>query len=220
MAHWIPEDTLVQFPLLAATTSDSFTSHLSKGCSGKGLSSGGVIFDRDEHIHLGILRIGFGDRQYNPDMKSSILIQGKIVIHGCGIHAFATGTKISIGSNGTLEIGDRFTASANNRIYCYHHIIIEEDNMWSFDNVIMDTDMHQILSEAGDVINHCQPVVFRDHVWLGCRNIILKGSVISHGCIVAAGSLISGKLVCENSIVTSNKKIIKQEVNWNRNLVK
>ncbi len=171
-------------------------------------------------VKTGSLRIGFGDRQFNADTKSAISIKGKLVLKGNGVHAFGPGTTLSIGKYGILTLGNNFTASVRNRISCGYSITIGDDNMWSFDNVIMDSDAHQICDEQGNVINYNKEIVFGNHVWLGCRNIIMKGTVIPDGCMVASGSKISSKYTEPNCIITSGKKIIKQNIIWKRDWAK
>lgn len=167
---------------------------------------------------FGMLRFGFGDRDHNYDRRSSLSIQGKIIIEGTGIHAFGPGTCLRIGEKGTLKIGNNFTCSVNNRIYCSHCITIGDDNMWSFDNIIMDTDSHRIFSEDSEdkeIANPNKEVIIGNHVWVGCRNIILKGTTIPDGCVVASGSKLTKAYSLANSIITSNK-VIKQNIYWSR----
>lgn len=163
------------------------------------------------------MRIGFGDRQYNPDTNSSVYIKGKLILKGQGGHALGPGTIMSIGNEGVLTLGNNFTASARNIISCACAITVGDDNMWSFDNVIMDSDTHQICDENDNVLNYNKPIVFGNHVWLGCRNVILKGSEIADGCMIASGSKISGNYSEHNCIITTGKKVIKQNIQWKRN---
>lgn len=165
---------------------------------------------------FGVLRFGFCDRLTNYNQKSSLAISGKIIVVGSSIHAFGPGTRLVVTESGTLTIGDNFTASVNNRIVCHHSITIGDDNMWSFDNIIMDTDSHQILQEDGNVNNKNKSILFGDHVWLGCRNIVLKGTTIPNGCMVASGSKLSCKYEKENCIITSQKAILKENIKWKR----
>ena len=180
--------------------------------------TGGVIFDNEKPLHIGVLRIGFGDRIHNPYIKSSIWIAGKLIVHGTGLHAFCMGTHLNIGKNGVMEIGDNFSASANNKIRCDCIIKIGDDNMWSYNNILLDTDAHQITDADGNIINHPRPIIFGNHVWLGCGCIILKGSKIPDGSIVASGSKIMHQYDEVNSIITTNKKVIKHNVRWNRKI--
>ena len=171
-----------------------------------------------EKVKTGILRIGFLDRRLNADTYSSININGKLVLKGDGFHAFGVGTKLNIWKDGILTVGNNFTCSARNIISCSCAITIGDDNMWSYDNVVMDTDAHQIYDENGKIMNYNKPVVFGNHIWLGCRNIILKGSHIANGCMVASGSLINGKYSEDNCVITTGNKIIKRNILWKRSL--
>lgn len=163
-----------------------------------------------------MLRFGFGDRLHNADTKSAISIKGKLRLKGSGVHAFGPGLTLCIGKYGVLTIGDNFTASVRNRVFCEYVISIGDDNMWSFDNVVMDTDSHQICNMQGDVMNYNKEIIFGNHVWLGCRNIILKGTVIPNGCVVASGSKISGVYEKKDTIITSHGKVIKSDICWKR----
>ena len=167
-------------------------------------------------VKTGILQFGLGDLNYNVKYKGRLSIKGKMIINGRNFHSFGVGVNISVGSKGVLTLGDNFSASANNRIACSCAITIGDDNMWSFDNVIMDSDTHQICDGQGDVLNYNKPIIFGNHVWLGCRSIIMKGSEIADGCMIASGSKISGKYEEKNCILTSNKKIIKHNIYWKR----
>ena len=77
----------------------------------------------------------------------------------------------------------------------------------------MDSDLHKIINEKGEVINGHRDVHFGNKVWIGCRCCILKGVIIPDGNIVSAGSLITKSYDVKNSIITANK-IIKNDVVW------
>lgn len=167
-------------------------------------------------VKPGIVKIGFHDSEYNIRAKSKITIKGKLIINGSGFHSFGGGTVLGIGSEGVLTCGNNFSASFNNRIWCNCSITIGDDNMWSFANVVMDADAHQICDDNGNITNFNKPIVFGNHVWLGCHNIIMKGSEIADGCMIASGSKISGKYEEKNCIITTGKRIIKHNIFWKR----
>lgn len=168
-------------------------------------------------VKIGILQFGLGDLNFNVKQKGRLCIKGKLIIKGSNTHSFGVGTNLSIGNSGVLTLGDNFTASANNRISCSCAITVGDDNMWSFDNVIMDSDTHQICDENGNVTNYNKPIYFGNHVWLGCRSIVMKGSEIADGCMIASGSKIAGHYKEKNCIITSQKMIIKNNIHWKRN---
>lgn len=39
--------------------------------------------------------------------------------------------------------------------------------MWSYDNIILDSDIHVITDMEGKQVNRPGQIIFGDHVWLG-----------------------------------------------------
>ena len=89
--------------------------------------------------------------------------------------------------------------------------------MWSFDNLIMDTDAHYIFNEKGEMISHNAGITVGDHVWLGCRNAILKGATIPDGSIIGAGGVVTKSLAKKNSVYVGNQ-LLREGIDWNMTL--
>lgn len=178
----------------------------------------GTITIDEDALHFGCLTIGYLDRQYTYDRPSFIKIRGKLIIHGSGIHQFAGGTTLEITENAICEIGNNFTTSHNNRIRIVNSLRIGDDNMWSYYNVILDNDGHQIFDNHGNICNNSKGIVIGNNVWLGCRNIVIKGTIIPNNVIVAPGSIINKHYTDEDCIITSFGKTIKRNIAWSRNL--
>lgn len=147
--------------------------------------------------------------------QSTISIQGTLKVKGKGVHQFASGLSLNIMPNAIVEIGNNFSCAHNARFHIYKSLVIGDDNMWSFDNVIMDTDAHSIYDENGALITHDKGITFGDNVWLGCRCIVLKGSKIPSGSLVAAGSTVTKALDKDNAIYNGNK-VIRENITWSR----
>ena len=60
--------------------------------------------------------------------------------------------------------------------------------------MIYDSDHHQILDENGNEANPSKPVHIGKHVWIGLGSTILRGSRIGDGAVIAANSLVGGKI--------------------------
>lgn len=154
------------------------------------------------------------DREWRHDEKSFLSVDGKLIIKGGGYHTFGPGLSLAVCKNAEMEIGNNFSCTHNAKILVFKRLTIGDDNMWSFDEIVMDTDAHLIFDESGEMISHNKEIIFGSHVWLGCRNTILKGANIPSGCIVAAGSTITSDSYPEKSIISSKGKVIKERVNW------
>lgn len=165
------------------------------------------------------LLIGYLDREYAGDRASHINIRGELSLHGDGTRNFAPGVSLCVMDNTRVTIGSRFTASHNLRIFAVKSITIGDDNMWSYDCVILDSDCHQILNERGEQLNSAQDVYFGDHVWLGARNVVMKGSEIPDGSIIGACSQIRKSYMRYHAPMIEGGEVKKENVFWNRNLV-
>lgn len=111
--------------------------------------------------------------------------------------------------NGVINLTSRATLQLHNnaklsigRAYINHNasIIIASDSnigdgiLISRDVKVFDADFHKILDENGNRTNLPKPVIIGNHVWIGIGAIILRGSKIADGAVIAAGSVVMGKV--------------------------
>ena len=160
----------------------------------------------------GMLQIGFRTVGIFDEGKERAIWRnsGKIILSGKTI--LGQGTRIS--NSGTIEFGDKFTITANSSIYCANYVKFGKEVLCSWDVLIMDTDGgHKIIDPDGNVMTAPKPIEIGNHVWIGCRSTILKGSKVADGNVIAAGGLITGEHKEENSIITGNR-IIRENVRW------
>ena len=81
------------------------------------------------------------------------------------------------------------------------------------DVFIYDTDAHQILNENGIRTNTDKPVIIGNHVWIGLKSNIFKGSRIEDGAVISAGSTVSGK-VKRNCLAMGNPARTLSLIQW------
>lgn len=166
-------------------------------------------------LRPGLIKIGYGDISiFDRKRSKSILeISGKLIFKGKA--SIGHGSKISVGSEGILRIGDGFKISAETSIICHKEIEIGDNCLMSWDIIVMDTDFHDIVNLNGDVLNPPKKISIGDRVWIGCRCTVLKGSIIPSDSIVAAASLISNELTGGNKLYGGvPAKILKSDVSW------
>ncbi len=109
---------------------------------------------------------------------------GELVAGNC---QFYSGVRLEIGPSATLLIGNGTYLNRNTLIICEDRVEIGNNCKIAWDVIIMDSDLHSI--KDSPITN--KPVCIGDHVWIGCRSIILKGVTIGYGAIVAAGSVVT-----------------------------
>ncbi|WP_157998487.1 acyltransferase [Desulfosporosinus sp. OT] len=176
---------------------------------------GGTIEFRDKPrrfiIQIGFPTVGIFDTKY----EKSIWQNGGTISVG-NRTILGQGTRIS--NHGKLHLGNDFTVSANSSLICKKGITFGDDVLLSWDTLVMDTDLHRIygLEKLEKSVNEPREIKFGDHVWVGCRCTVLKGSSIPSNTVIAAGSVISGTFVKENTIIGSNQRVLKDRVTWKR----
>ena len=103
------------------------------------------------------------------------------------------GTKVVVHNGGMLSIGDSTYINENARIHCKKRISIGNNCAIAWNTNIVDTDLHTI-HYTDNQKNNDAAVSIGNHVWIGANSTILKGAIIENNCIIAANSLIKGRL--------------------------
>ena len=58
-------------------------------------------------------------------------------------------------------------------------------------------------------------IVVGDHVWIGCKCVLLKGAEVPDNTVVAAGTLITSSFAGEHQVVGGNPPtVLKRDVRW------
>ena len=94
-------------------------------------------------------------------------------------------------------------------------IIIGEDCMFSSEIHFRTGDSHSIVNSEGLRINPSENITIGDHVWVGTKVIVLKGTNVPKDCIIGAGSLLCKNYDEPNSVIAgSPARVLKKDVNW------
>jgi acetyltransferase-like isoleucine patch superfamily enzyme len=151
--------------------------------------------------------------------------RGIIKVHGSnhliefGAHSNIKGQIFVNGARRTIIFGAHTTAEKIN-VVCGENqdITIGKDCMFSREIVIRTSDAHSVVdAQTGKRLNPAQPIVIGDHVWVGQRVIINKGSVIPSNSIVGAASFVNRSFEEEGIILVGTPaRVVKKGVTWNR----
>lgn len=142
----------------------------------------------------------------------TLRIGNNVSIQNCHFWFEDEGGEITIGDNTTSESGCQFASCEGKSI------IIGQDCMLSHDIDIRNTDSHSILNEKGERVNASADIIIGNHVWIGIRSTLLKGSHIPSHCVVAAQSMVTSSLkASEHELIAgSPAKVIKSNISWDR----
>lgn len=172
--------------------------------------SGEVILkdDFDGHIGIGFGRISIFDRK-----REKSIWNNRGAIYFLGNAHLGHGTRIN--NLGRIVFGERFGISANTTIDCNKEIVFGDDCLLSWDILIMDSDTHKVINmKTNKRINEDRSIYLGNHVWVGCRSTILKGSRISDNTVIAAGSVLADSVEENNVVIGSRGHIIKKDIDW------
>lgn len=106
-------------------------------------------------------------------------------------HHSSIGDYSQIHSGGTVDIGN--------------YVLIS----WDVD--ILGTDYHSV---GGGVLKPSE-IKIEDHVWIGCKSIILKNVTIGQGAVIGAGSVVTKDVPPYTLVAGNPAKPIRPVASWN-----
>ena len=170
-------------------------------------SSSSIVIEKDARLNFGFFTHIFSNKKKSKlimDEDALLLITGKTMIQ--------SGSVFFVGKGKTLTIG-RSTFTSGVKILAHDDVFIGNNCIFGWDCQIFSGDGHPIYQEE-EIVNKDVPVVIEDNVWIGSKALILKGTKISRGSIVAAGAVVT-KDVPPNCIVAGNPaKVVKENISW------
>lgn len=166
-----------------------------------------------EKVETAMVKIGFGDvGHYDRKHSRSIWqVSGRVSFGGKA--SIGHGSKLSI--RGDLTLGADFNMTAESTIVCAKSIRFGNDCLLSWDILVMDTDEHPLYDKEHKRINPDRPIIVGNHVWIGCKCVLLKGAEIPDSTVLAAGTLLTSAFSGEQQVIGGNPpSILKREVRW------
>jgi len=166
-------------------------------------------------IRPGLIQLGYGNIGIFDNKKSRSIweVSGTVIFKGRA--NIGHGSKISVGKNGELILGENFIITAESSLVASKKIEFGNNCLLSWDILIMDTDSHIIKDNTGSIINYPKQITIGDNVWIGCRCLILKGAQIPDNCVIGADSIVNRLLENRNSLYAGSPvKLMKENITW------
>ena len=194
-----------------------------------------------EKVETAMVKIGFGDVGHYDRKRSRGIWQVSGTVSFVGKASIGHGSKISV--RGHLSFGADFNMTAESTIVCAKEIRFGRDCLLSWDILVMDTDEHPIFNygqetkglktrdsgsaprpqvpcpESNHVenerLNPDKPILVGDHVWVGCKCVLLKGTQVPNNTVVAAGTLLTSSFSGEHQVIGGNPPaVLKHDIRW------
>ena len=133
-----------------------------------------------------------------------------------GVVLINAGTKVVIGENALLSIGNGTYINEHSRVQCRKRIEIGKDCAIGWGTNLLDTDEHSlcISDRTESPSSKYRPLTIGNHVWIGCNSILLKGVTIGDDCVVAAGSIVTKFFEPRTMIAGNPAKAIRTGIGW------
>ena len=165
--------------------------------------------------------------------NNSIRIMEGSYLNNCSIAIYGKNNKVIIEENCRLKdveihleddnnfvvIGKNTTIAGFTHLACIEgtKIAVGEDCMFSKDITFRTGDSHSIIDKDGLRINPSLDISIGNHVWIGNKVIVTKGTVVCDNSIIGTGSIVTQAFEKSNIIIAgSPAKIVKEGINWLR----
>ena len=166
-----------------------------------------------EKVETAMVKIGFGDVGHYDRKRSRGIWQVTGTVSFGGKASIGHGSKLSV--RGDLKLGAGFNMTAESTIVCAKEITFGNDCLMAWDVLVMDTDEHPLYNKDNKRINPDRPIVVGNHVWIGCKCVLLKGAEIPNDTVLAAGTLLKSAFTGEQQVIGGNPPtILKRDVCW------
>lgn len=162
-------------------------------------------------IYNGIRFVG------NPEYKNLIAIEPSAKISKSKNAKLEVGKKFRARYNVEINVRDRASVKIGHDVFmnsgciitAREKVVIGDNTIFGPNVVVYDNDH---LIRDGKVIDNdfvTEPVIIGSNVWIGAGAIILKGSHIGDNCVIAAGSVVKGKIESNNLVIQKRNTTLK-----------
>jgi acetyltransferase-like isoleucine patch superfamily enzyme len=166
-----------------------------------------------EKVERAMIKIGFGDVGHYDRKRSRGIWQVSGTVGFGGKASIGHGSKLSV--RGHLSLGSDFNMTAESTIVCAKEIRFGDDCLLAWDILVMDTDEHPLYNKENERINPDKAILVGDHVWVGCKCVLLKGAEVPSNTVVAAGTLLKSAVTGEHQVIGGNPPVVlKSDVRW------
>ena len=188
-----------------------------------------------EKVERAMVKIGFGDVGHYDRKRSRGIWQVSGTVSFGGKTSIGHGSKLSV--RGDLKLGADFNMTAESTIVCAKEISFGDDCLVAWDVLVMDTDEHPLYNRRetwdsspvpslevpspvsnnteNERINPDKPILVGNHVWIGCKCVLLKGAAVPDNTVLAAGTLLTSTFAGEHQVIGGNPpSVLKQDVRW------
>jgi acetyltransferase-like isoleucine patch superfamily enzyme len=126
----------------------------------------------------------------------------------------ARGTRIIIGNQGVMQIGEHFWCNGDCFFNCTTKISIGDNNMYGWNISFNTTDGHHVYDNG--VMKPMEgDITISNHVWIASNCHIAKNTFIADDCVVAQQSLVGKRFEQPKCLIGGiPAKLLKDNITW------
>lgn len=140
--------------------------------------------------------------------NNKITVESESILRDTWIEIYGNNCELSIGKNTIINKGSLFAIGED-----HNSIEIGDGCQIARGVYCYASDMHTVIKE-GKKINVSKPIKIGNHVWIGSRSTVLKGTIIRDDVVVGAGSVVNGEYDRNQVVVGNPARIVNTNVNW------
>lgn len=141
-----------------------------------------------------------------------LMKEAKLVIKGTAKINY--GAFVQVHPKASMTIGSA-VINTDSVIIAQKEIKIGDDVLMGRMVTIFDSDFHPIYDDTGKRSNPPEKVEIGNHVWIGIKSTILKGTKIKDGAVISANALVGG-IVKSNALYSALPGQVFGTVDWGR----
>lgn len=174
--------------------------------------NGTMIYGAKNITTKGILKIGMAFIGFSHKYDRTLLnIRGKLVFNAD--YTIGAGCRFDIGEKAEAQFGSGYV-NPNTTFIIMNRLSIGDETIISWGCEFLDSNFHS-LTYPGSLPLPAAEISIGKRVWIGSHVKVLPGANIPDGCVVAAGSVVSGHFTESNCLLGGvPARVIKKEVHW------
>lgn len=129
--------------------------------------------------------------------------RGVRIAHGCRIFV-----------SGSVSVGSGTYLNPHCNLVVHKRLSIGEQCAIGWNFLAMDTDLHSITNQSGQILSEDSAIQIENHVWIGANVTVCKGVTIGEGAVVATGSVVTKDVAPRTMVAGIPARMVKENVYW------
>ena len=136
--------------------------------------------------------------------RSNLQVNGRVqIMRACNI---------AVDYGATLTIGADTFFNEGSSVVCYNNTTIGSGCAISWGVRILDSDIHKLVRD-GETSPHA-PIYIGKDCWIGTNAIVLKGTRLGDGSVVAAGAVVASKVPPNSLVAGVPARVMRENITW------